>query len=276
VVNDAQGAREVKIAVSSDSAALTEPGRLLGGLGIVPWRPSLPAVVGKLTENGPAERAGLVPGDQILALNDVALAGWDELVRELLARPGETVVLEIMRDIRPRRIDVTLGSRDVGGDSHGFLGIELQQPDDLQTLWGDMLVPRTMAPLPAFSHAVGETVGSSVLMLKMFYQMLIGNVSVKNISGPISIAQYAGVTAQDGPVYYLRFLALLSLSLGVLNLLPIPMLDGGQIVYQMAEAVKGSPVSMRTEIIGQQIGMVMLILLMGFAVFQDIGRFAGS
>ncbi len=206
----------------------------------------------------------------------MSLAGWDDLVRELVARPGETVAFEIQRDIRPRTVEVTLGSKENNGDRKGFLGVTVDQPQDVQALWGEMLVTRPAGPLPALGRAVDETVDSSVLMLKMFYQMLVGNVSVKNISGPISIAQYAGLTAQDGPVYYLRFLALLSLSLGVLNLLPIPMLDGGQIVYQMAEAIKGSPVSMRTEIVGQQIGMVMLLLLMGFAVFQDIGRFAGS
>ncbi|MFK8016875.1 MAG: RIP metalloprotease RseP [Gammaproteobacteria bacterium] len=276
VAGEDQRSRALELNVSGNRNTLTEPGNLMRGLGFAPWRPALPAVVGNVSPGGPAALAGLQAGDEIRTLNSVSIDSWDDLVRELKARPGETVQLEVQRGIRPRSFEVALGVVDVQGAQQGRLGVELSQPDDYQALWGDMIIQRTYGPLPAAAKAVGETVDSSVLMLKMFYQMLIGNVSVKNISGPISIAQYAGITAQDGPVYYLRFLALLSLSLGVLNLLPIPMLDGGQIVYQFAEAIKGSPVSMRTEIIGQQIGMVMLLLLMGFAVFQDIGRFAGS
>ena len=275
VVNDDQRERQLALKISGERNTLTEPGMLMSGLGFEPWRPALPAVIGTVAPGGPAALAGLRDGDQILSIDDASIGSWADLVRELQARPGETVTMEVQRDVRPRTFEVNLGTVTVQGLQQGRLGVELSQPDDYQALWGDMIIDRTYAPLPAIGQAVSETYGSSVLMLKMFYQMLIGNVSVKNISGPISIAQYAGVTAQDGPVYYLRFLALLSLSLGVLNLLPIPMLDGGQIVYQMAEAVKGSPVSMRTELVGQQIGMVMLLLLMGFAVFQDIGRFAG-
>ncbi|MFK7887052.1 MAG: RIP metalloprotease RseP [Gammaproteobacteria bacterium] len=275
-VTSQNGSRnDVTVAIAQDGKDLTEPGALLPGLGLEPWRPPLPAIIGKLTENGPAEQAGLVAGDQIMAINGLDIAGWAELVRELSARPGETVSFEVLRDIRPRTFEVTLGQTERNGEQQGFLGVELSQPDDYQSLWGDMIQPRRFGVLPALGEAVSETVGNSTLMLKMFYKMLTGKVSVKNLSGPITIAQYAGITVQDGPIYYLRFLALLSVSLGVLNLLPIPMLDGGQIVYQLAETVKGSPVSMRTEIIGQQIGMIMLLMLMGFAVFQDIGRFAG-
>lgn len=276
VTDESRAERELSIALDAPSSELTQPGALMPGLGFDTWRPRLPALVGKVTPDGPAASAGLVAGDEIVGINDRKIESWDDLVTELTARPGETVRLEYFRDIRPRSVDVTLGQREIEGQTTGFLGVELRQPENSRELWEEMIETHRTGPLESMGRAVGETVDSSVLMLKMFYQMLIGNVSVKNISGPISIAQFAGITAQDGPVYYLRFLALLSISLGVLNLLPIPMLDGGQIVYQVAEIAKGSPVSMRTEIIGQQIGMAMLFLLMGFAVFQDIGRFAGS
>ena len=268
--------RALSLDVEAPSNELTQPGALMPGLGFEPWRPALPALVGKVTPDGPAAAAGLMAGDEIIGLNQRDITSWDDLVTELLARPGETVAIEYRRDIVLKSTDVTLGARERDGQTTGFLGVELSQPENSRELWDPMIVKRKLPVYAAFPRAVGETIDSSALMLKMFYQMAIGNVSVKNISGPISIAQFAGITAQDGPVYYLRFLALLSISLGVLNLLPIPMLDGGQIVYQFAEIAKGSPVSMRTEIIGQQIGMAMLFLLMGFAVFQDIGRFAGS
>ena len=270
--DERQRRREKTLVVSGDRAALTEPGALLTGLGLIPWQPTLPAEVGALVAGGPAERSGLLPGDVILSIQGVDVQDWSGLVEQLMARPGEQVLLEVRRGDRPVSLPVTLGSRESGARSVGYLGVEVAQPADVNALWGDKLTNVQLSPLSALTAAVGETWDNSILMLRMFGKMIVGDVSLKNISGPINIAQYAGYTAQDGPIYYLRFLALLSLSLGILNLLPIPMLDGGQLVYQVAEAVKGSPVSMRTEIIGQQIGIAMLLMLMGVAFYNDLSR----
>ena len=266
---------DVSLEVTTPGSELTEPGVLLSGLGLEQWYPSYSAVLGKVLENGAAAGAGLQAGDQIISIAGREVDDWSDLVREVSSRPGEAVSIEVMRDIRPRTFDVVLGTDRRDGRDYGKLGVERSQTTEDEAWRDEMIELRRFSLVPALGEAVAETVDSSLLMLKMLYKMVMGKVSVKNLSGPITIAQYAGITVQDGPIYYLRFLALLSLSLGVLNLLPIPMLDGGQIVYQLAETVKGSPVSMRTELIGQQIGMVMPLLLMGFAVFQDIGRFAG-
>ncbi len=274
VINERRAERELSLRVTGDRTALTEPGQLLEGIGLTPWQPALPAVIANVEADSPAARGGLQVGDRIIALDGEAIDDWSHLVRVLVGRAGEQVALEVLRDDRPRTLDVTLGARESDGESRGYLGVgpEMMSNEEYRAAWGDMIATSPMAVLPALGKAVKATGSNSVLMLKMFGKMITNQVSWKNISGPITIAQYAGYTARDGPVYYLRFLALLSLSLGVLNLLPIPMLDGGQLVYQMAEAVKGSPVSMRTEIIGQQIGIVMLLLLMSVAFYQDFAR----
>ncbi len=139
-------------------------------------------------------------------------------------------------------------------------------------IWPDMVAEKRYSLLPAFAAALEKTWDMSALTLKMLWKMVLGDVSVRNISGPINIAQYAGYTASIGLAPFLSFLAIVSVSLGLINLMPIPMLDGGQLVYQLAELVKGSPVSMRTQIVGQQIGIAFLLVIMSFTFYNDIAR----
>ncbi|MEM6638873.1 MAG: RIP metalloprotease RseP [Pseudomonadota bacterium] len=276
-IHDANArARSIKLDASQSSEDLTVPGALLPGLGFDTWRPAYPAILGSVAPDGAAASVGMLAGDRIIGVGDRVIENWDELVVEVSARPGETVRIDYLRnDVRPRSVDVTLSEGERNGQKVGLLGIGLAVPENAEDLWEPMMVTRRHGPVESVGLAMVETVDFSVLIVKTLYQIVVGNVSVKNISGPISIVQYAGLTAQAGVDAYLEFIALLSISLCVLNLLPIPMLDGGQIVFQLVEAVKGSPVSMRTEIIGQQVGITLLFLLMGFAVFQDIGRFVG-
>ena len=131
-------------------------------------------------------------------------------------------------------------------------------------------------PLAALGQAVVKTWEISVLSLQMLGKMITGEVSLKNLSGPITIADYAGQSAQMGWLYYLRFIALISISLGVLNLLPVPVLDGGHLMYYIVEIIKGRPVSERALEIGQRIGMVVLFSLMAFALYNDIHRLVGG
>lgn len=275
-VRNARGSqRDITMEIGEERTALTEPGALLAGIGIRPWQPERPALIGAVSPGDPAERAGILPGDLIVAVDGTQIPNWQTLTKELAARPGDRVRIEFLRDSVPQAVTLKLGRRQVEDRQVGLLGVTVAMPDDPAELWGDQLVLQRHGVIAGFGKAAVETYDKSLLMLRMFGKMLTGDVSLKNISGPINIAQYAGYTASDGPVYYLRFLALLSLSLGILNLLPIPMLDGGQLVYQLAEAVKGSPVSMRTELIGQQVGILLLILLMSLAFYNDFARLAG-
>ncbi|MDH3988888.1 MAG: site-2 protease family protein, partial [Gammaproteobacteria bacterium] len=163
-------------------------------------------------------------------------------------------------------LDLTLGSRDVDGVSQGFLGV------GIGNAVADYWYLRKFGPIDSIGQSIERTWTSSAFTIRMLARMVVGDVSIKNISGPINIAQFAGSSASAGLNAFLNFLALVSISLGVLNLLPIPVLDGGQIVYHGIEGLKGSPLSERAQLIGQQIGIAALLLLMSFAFYNDIAR----
>lgn len=258
--------RDTTLFVGDDRTRLTEPGMLFDGLGFQPWQ--FPAIVGKLTAGGAAEAAGFAEGDRIVAVNDTETPSFNALVEAVAPRPGETVDVRYVRasDDRETTITVTLGSAEFEGRTVGRLGIERAD------VVSDYVYLRKFGPLESVSRAIERTWAMSVFTLKMLGRMVTGDVSIKNISGPINIAQFAGQSAERGVDDFLGFLAIVSISLGVLNLLPVPVLDGGQIVYQTIELVKGSPLSDRAQIIGQQAGILALILLMSFAFYNDIAR----
>lgn len=252
--------RETTLEVGGGVRALTEPGKLFDGLGFEPWRP--PAVVGSVEEDGAAARAGIVAGDRITAIAGEPVGNFSDLVEIVSARPGESVAVEYVRDGETRRTDAVLASVEEDGERRGMLGVRVD------TGWYE----RKYGPLRAVSESLAQTWASTTFTVRMLARMVTGDVSVRNISGPINIAQYAGQSASAGLDTFLRFLALVSISLGVLNLLPIPLLDGGQIVYQTIELVKGSPLSERSQLVGQQVGIFALLLLMSFAFYNDIAR----
>jgi regulator of sigma E protease len=190
------------------------------------------------------------------------------LRRIVAERPGRTVTIRLERDGGPRNFDATLGVREQDGARLGYLGI------------GPAPTPRYVherqyGPLGALGASLGRTWDSTGFTIRMLARMVTGDVSVRNLSGPLSIAQYAGGSAAAGPGAFIDFLAVVSLSLGVLNLLPIPVLDGGQVVYQLIELVKGSPLSDRSQLVGQQVGIIALLILMSFAFYNDIARIFG-
>lgn len=267
---DSQRERAVTLTDLGNRKTLTEPQALLSGLGLSPWAPVSSALIGEVLDNSPAQRAGLAADDQIVAVNAMSTATRREAIQEIHKYPDQTVALTILRDAREQDIVVQLESIASEGRLVGRIGVSFKPSEEALAQWNDAQVTSKLGLVPAFGKAVSETGSMSTMMLSMLGKMVIGQVSVKNISGPLNIARFAGYTARQGPTYYIRFLALLSLSLGVLNLLPVPMLDGGQIVYQLAESVKGSPLSMRAEMIGQQIGIVMLVILMFFAFRNDL------
>ncbi|MBM4196140.1 MAG: RIP metalloprotease RseP [Gammaproteobacteria bacterium] len=264
--------RVLSLDVAGRAAELTEPGVLFEGLGFDTWSPQIPPVIGKVLPGGTAERAGLLAGDTVISADGEPVATWPQWVRFVRDRPGRMIELVVERD--GNRIEVMLpverSSED--GETIGRIGAGPQVPDDLAQALQDV---ERYGPLDGLGQALLRTWEMSSLTLRMIFRMITGDVSVKNISGPINIAQYAGYSASIGLTSFLSFLAIVSISLGVLNLLPVPMLDGGQILFQLVEAVKGEPLSERSQLLGQQVGIVLLLALMSYAFYNDIARLLG-
>lgn len=263
--------RTVQIEYVGDTHALTEPGAMFPGLGIGLWRPQIPAVIGEVVPEGTAASSGLAPDDRVLSIDGQPVADWSALVDFIRARPGESVEVVVERAGARRNLALFIGAADDEGQRVGRIGAGPRVTADL---WDPVRTEQRFGPVVAIGQAVAETWRMSALTVTMMGRMLVGQVSVKNISGPINIAQAAGFTAAAGLTAFLSFLAIVSISLGIINLLPIPLLDGGQIVYQCVEVAKGSPVSERAQIIGQQVGILLLLMLMTFAFYNDIVRLA--
>lgn len=250
---------------------LTEPGALLVGLGLSYWQPAYPVIVGQIAAGSPAERAGLKTGDRIVSVNGHALRNFDSLIGEVAPRPRQKITLEIERNHAPLTLALeTAEGRNPAGQPVGQIGIS---PGDIvieASAFQNMEVTQRYGPVAAIGQAGHEVWKMSTFTVRMLWSMVAGKVSVKNVSGPINIAAFAGETSRMGLTYFITFLAVVSISLGILNLMPIPLLDGGQIVYQLAEGLKGSPLSERVQVLGQQVGIAALVLLMGLAFYNDI------
>ena len=262
--------RETTIDVGDDATRLTEPGLLFDGLGFKPFGSGdAPAIISAVTDDSAASRAGLEVGDRISRIDGEPVARFADLQAVVAARANQYVVIEYERSGRSYRAETTIGEVETEAGSRGQLGVSAA------TGLADYVYLRKFGPVDSIGEAAARTWSSTMFTLRMLGRMVTGDVSIKNISGPINIAQFAGDSAQRGLNEFLAFLALVSISLGVLNLLPVPVLDGGQIVYQTVELLKGSPLSERSQIIGQQVGIMALILLMSFAFYNDIARILG-
>ncbi len=265
--------REVSLEVADpvQRRKLTEPQNLLRGLGFDFWSPPVPAVLASVATDGPAARAGLATGDRILAVNGTAVADFNALSQRITSAPGEELELTVRRGAAERSVRVTVGTQQEGGRSVGRLGIGAAR----EPLPQSMRRHTEVGPIAALALGAGESWRLTALQAKVFARMLTGQVSIKNLSGPLGIMEAAGDSARLGISSFASFLVLISLSLGFLNLLPVPILDGGQIVYQLVEWVKGSPLSERAQLLGQQVGIGLLVLMMGVALFNDIVRQIG-
>jgi regulator of sigma E protease len=241
----------------------------LGRLGLGLFRPELPAVFGTVSGNSAAADAGLLSGDEVLAVDGQAIGNWSDFVHIVRGSPGKPLSLDLLRNGQQITVTVTPASVDEQGQEVGRIGVAVSDGDRSRA---ELMVTVSYGPLAALSKAVGETWDKSTFTLLMIGKMITGDVSWRNISGPVTIADYAGRSARLGVDYYIKFLALVSISLGVLNLLPIPILDGGHLLYYLVEIIKRGPVSERSIEIGQKIGMALLFMLMAFAFYNDINR----
>jgi regulator of sigma E protease len=263
--------RDATIDVGADARRLTEPGMLFEGLGFRPFGAGdLPADIGRVEDDGPAKAAGLEPGDRIVGIDGVPILDFGDLVEAVQPRANQRVSVDYVRDGQMLSTTLVIQEQRVDGEVRGRLGVAHSGD------FTEFYYQRRYGPVESLDQAMTRTWSSTVFTLRMLGRMVTGDVSIKNISGPINIAQFAGESAERGLDYFLGFLAIVSISLGVLNLLPIPVLDGGQIVYQSIEGLKGSPLSERAQVVGQQIGIFALILLMSFAFYNDLARIFGG
>jgi regulator of sigma E protease len=266
--------RSLTLEVTDPAArrAMTEPPALMPGLGMRFWTPPTPAVIGVVQPGGPADAAGLLAGDRIVAVDGQAITDFPALVDAVAARPNRAVIFDIERDGARQQVRVVTTADQIDGQEVGRIRVQTATA----AAWpAEMIRHRSFGPVSAMVEASVRAWDLTVLQAKMFARMLFGQVSLKNLSGPLSIAEYAGESARSGVTEFLGFLIVISLSLGFLNLLPIPILDGGQIVYQLAEWVRGSPLPDRVQAFGQQLGIAMLLMLMSVAIFNDFARQLG-
>ncbi|KAA3655380.1 MAG: RIP metalloprotease RseP [Proteobacteria bacterium] len=238
-------------------------------LGFRPYRPLIPPVVGDVVADGPAAQAGLRAGDTVIEIDREPIEDWAELVERVSAAPERAMQFAWLRDGARMAGVLTPALAERDGVPVGRVGIMVAPlPESRES----MFVTVSHGPLEGLGKAVAQTWEMSTFSLAMIGRMLTGELSWKNLSGPVTIADYAGQSAQMGLDHYLKFLALISISLGVLNLLPIPVLDGGHLLYYVIEMLRGGPVPERVMEIGQQVGLALLVMLMAFAFYNDINR----
>jgi len=264
------GQRSLTLRVAEDRRTLTEPGKLLPGLGfdLATWNAD--TLIHEAPSDSAGAHAGLRAGDRLIAVDGQPVANSTEFIAMVNAAPGRSISIEVERAGQRMRIVAAVPAVVEQGKTIGRLGITLEEGP---RAWPPGLVEtHRLGPIDAAVSGVAKTWEMSSLTVQMLWRIVTGQVSAKNISGPISIAEFAGISAYLGVTAFMAFLAIISVSLGVLNLMPVPLLDGGQVVYQVVEAVKGKPLSERAQLFGQQVGIALLVVLMSLAFYNDISR----
>ncbi len=242
-------------------------------LGIVRYEPEIEPVIGEVLPGGAAARAGFQTGDRLVAADGQSVANWEDWVNLIRQHPSQPLRIEYERQGQRGELTVVPDTVDENGRRVGRIGAG---PRVDKSLLAGLMIEVRYGPVEALGRGAQKTWEMSLFTLEMMGRMVLGQVSWKNLSGPLTIADYAGQSATLGWISFVGFLALVSVSLGVLNLLPVPLLDGGHLMYYVAEVLTGRPVSERTMEIGSRIGMALLLLLMSFALFNDLQRLIGG
>ena len=268
--------RDLEIGLQSWLMGATEPD-VVGSLGITPIYKDIPPRIGQLELDGRAQAAGFEESDLVVGVNEEPISSWDEWVTVIRSNPETNMTVQIERrgqfidlSLRPaeRRDGIGELQLDTDGNTQGYIGAGVELP----VLPEEMIREIQFSPITAFVEAVRETWGNSVFVLVAIKKMVIGLMSVNNISGPITIAKIAGDSASDGLEYFIGFLAILSISLGVMNLLPIPVLDGGHLFYYAIEAITRKPIPESVQEIGLRFGLVLIAGIMFLAFYNDLNR----
>ena len=248
-------------------------GQFFERTGFAPARPVLPAIIGRVESGRPAQRDGLRPGDRVVLADARTVGNWSDWVRIVRERPGK--MFEVLIERAGTRLTLQL-TPDVehaaDGSRYGRIGAAVMQPEGFLDRY---YVTERHDPWSALVRGVVKTGEISMLTLRMMWKMVLLEVSIENLSGPIGIAEYAGASAQFGFTRFLEFLGIVSVSLGIINLLPIPLLDGGHLLYYAVEFLRGRPVSEAARFAGQRLGIALLVGLMGLALYNDLARLLG-
>ncbi|RUR39557.1 RIP metalloprotease RseP [Vreelandella populi] len=246
-----------------------DPPQPLQSLGMTPWQPEFPAVLGQVVEGEAAANAGLQTGDRIVAIDETPVADWMQFVTMIRRSAGETLSITYQRGDEQGELSLTPGSNQLeSGGEVGYIGAGVEPVSWPESLQREI----RYGPIEAVGQALARTGDMVLLTVDAIRKMLVGLISPSNLSGPITIAQISGDSARAGVEAFVGFLAYLSISLGVLNLLPIPVLDGGHLLYYFVEIVRGRPVSEQTQAIGLRIGLAMVGGLMAMALYFDLMR----
>ena len=266
-VNDSQYVKSFNLNIS-DWAFFPSKTPALTSLGIVPFRPKIHNVLAVLAKDSPAAKSGLVVGDEFLAINGKKTEDWQTFAKEIKRFPGQEVLITIQRDLNTLSLPLTPNSVEQDGTTVGYIGVGPKVDD-----WPrDFLIELTYGPFDAILEGAQRTWDLTSLTFSMIGKLLTGDVSVKNLSGPIGIAQGAGSSAGHGFVYFLGFLALISINLGIINLLPLPVLDGGHLLYYLIELFTGKEVPANVQEAGFKFGALALLMLMSIGLINDFSR----
>lgn len=250
-----------------------DPDKLLSALGLEAYQPPATTYIDKVMPDSAAAQAGLQAGDAILAVNDYRIDSPRALVEAVQKNPGARVSIKIRRHDKVQRLDVALGKKQAhDGQATGQLGAALTVD---AAAFEHMRTVRQLGPLAAMPAAMQKTWDLTVMSARLIGRMFIGQVSWRNVGGPVQIASYAGQSAQIGGVAFISFLGFISLNLALINLLPIPLLDGGHLLYDAVEWGRGKPLSETAQATGQRIGLMALLMLMALAFYNDILRLLG-
>ncbi|ARU95090.1 sigma E protease regulator RseP [Tatumella citrea] len=237
-------------------------------LGIIPKGPVIETTLAQVQKNSPAAMAGLQAGDRIVKVDGKVIENWQSFVVDVRDNPGKPLQVQVERSGEVRELTMTPAVKSAGQGKEGFAGVIPR----VQPLPDQYKVLRQYGPVVAIGEASVKTWQLVKLTASMLEKLVTGDIKLNNLSGPISIAQGAGASAEYGMIYYLMFLALISVNLGIFNLVPLPVLDGGHLLFLLVEKIKGGPVSERVQDFSYRIGSVALVLLMGLALFNDFSR----